>query len=240
MELGMTENTKAALGGLRVLDFTWVYAGPFATRQLADLGAEVIKIEPRVTGALERRFYRVASRNGVTQSSYSMSLNRGKKSVSVDVRNAKGFSIICDLIKKSDIIISNMAPGAMKSLGLGYDEVKEINPQIIYCSISCFGQTGSYANEPGFDIIAQAASSWCGQVDPPAVAPVAIGDANAGIHAVAAILARVKLAAASVTMISPSRKTVMRSADCRASSSTCVIKMMETPASFKRFSKAKK
>lgn len=185
----MTDNSKLALSGLRVLDFTWVYAGPFATRQLADLGAEVIKIEPRVTGALERRFYRVTERNGVLQSSYAMSLNRGKKSVSVDVRNKKGLSIITGLIKTSDIIISNMAPGAMKSLGLGYDDVREINPKIIYCSISCFGQTGSYAGEPGFDIIAQAASSWCGQVDPPAVAPVAIGDANAGIHAVAAILA---------------------------------------------------
>lgn len=182
---------QSALKGLRVLDFTWVYAGPFCTRQFADLGAEVIKVEPQETGALERRYSLVLERNGVKQSSYSVFLNRGKKSLSIDLKSKEGLAIIRDLIKQSDIVISNMAPGTMASLKLDYRQVKRINPAIIYCTISCFGYTGSYATEPGFDLIAQVASAWCGQSDPPSPAPLAIGDSNAGMHATAAILAAV-------------------------------------------------
>jgi len=180
---------KLALKGLRVLDFTWVYAGPFCTRQFADLGAEVIKVEPPETGALERRYSLVLDRNGVKQSSYAVFLNRGKKSVSIDVRSKEGLAIIHELIKKSDIMVSNMAPGTMDDLKLGYKQVKRVNPAIIYCTISCFGHYGSYAKQPGFDLIAQTASAWCGQTDPPCPAPLAIGDSNAGMHATAAILA---------------------------------------------------
>jgi crotonobetainyl-CoA:carnitine CoA-transferase CaiB-like acyl-CoA transferase len=180
---------KHALKGLRVLDFTWVYAGPFAARQLVDLGAEVIKVEPIKTGALERRYSLVLERNGVAQSSYAVFLNRGKKSLSINLKTEKGLNIIRALAKKTDIVLSNMAPGTMKSLNLGYEDIKKINSRIIYCDISCFGHFGSYANEPGFDIIAQAASGWCGQSDPPMPAPLAIGDSNAGMHATAAILA---------------------------------------------------
>ncbi|MDD5288760.1 MAG: CoA transferase [Dehalococcoidales bacterium] len=180
---------KHALSGLRVLDFTWVYAGPFCTRQLVDLGAEVIKVEPKETGALERRYSLVLERNGVKQSSYAVFLNRGKKSLSIDLKSEKGLKIIRELVKKSDIAVSNMAPGTMASLGLGYEDMKKINPRIIYCVISCFGHYGSYATSPGFDLIAQVASGWCGQSDPPMPAPLAIGDSNAGMHATAAILA---------------------------------------------------
>jgi crotonobetainyl-CoA:carnitine CoA-transferase CaiB-like acyl-CoA transferase len=184
----MSEN-KLALKGLRVLDFTWVYAGPFCTRQLADLGAEVVKVEAPENGALERRYSLVLDRNGVKQSSYSVFLNRGKKSLSVDLKNEMGKKIIRELVKKSDVAISNMAPGTMVDLGLGYDDMKRINPRIIYCVISCFGHLGSFASSPGFDLIAQAASGWCGQSDPPMPAPLAIGDSNAGMHAATAILA---------------------------------------------------
>ena len=180
---------KHALNGLRVLDFTWVYAGPFCTRQLVDLGAEVIKIEPPEIGALERRYSLILERNGVKQSSYSVFLNRGKKSLSINLKNEKGLNVIRELIKKSDIAISNMAPGSMNSMGLGYEDMKIINPRIIYCTISCFGQYGSYADAPGFDLIAQVASGWCGQSDPPMPAPLAIGDSNAAMHATSAILA---------------------------------------------------
>jgi len=184
----MTEE-KHALKGLRVLDFTWVYAGPFAARQLVDLGAEVIKVEPTETGALERHYSLVLERNGVAQSSYAVFLNRGKKSLSINLKTEKGLNIIRALAEKSDIVLSNMAPGTMKSLQLGYEDIKKINSRIIYCDISCFGHYGSFANEPGFDIIAQAASGYCGQSDPPMPAPMAIGDSNAGMHATAAILA---------------------------------------------------
>jgi CoA:oxalate CoA-transferase len=180
---------KHALKGLRVLDFTWVYDGPFCTRQLVDLAAEVIKIEPPEIGALERRYSLILERNGVKQSSYSVFLNRGKKSLSINLKSEKGLNIVRELIKKSDIAISNMAPGSMKSMGLGYEDMKNINPRIIYCTISCFGQYGSYADAPGFDLIAQVASGWCGQSDPPMPAPLAIGDSNAGMHATSAILA---------------------------------------------------
>ncbi len=185
----MVAKKRGALEGLRVLDLTWVYAGPFATRQFADMGAEVIKVEPPVVGALERRYSLVMERNGVRQSSYSVFLNRGKKSLSIDIKTRTGLKIVKDLVKKSDIVISNMAPGAIKELGLSYEVVKRLNPQVIYCTISCFGNYGSYAAEPGFDLIAQVASSWCGQTDPPTPAPLAIGDANAAIHATTAILA---------------------------------------------------
>lgn len=182
---------KLALKGLRVLDFTWVYAGPFCTRQFADLGAEVIKVEPQETGALERRYSLVLDRNGVKQSSYAVFLNRGKKSISIDLKSKEGLKIVHELIKKSDIVVSNMAPGSMDSLKLGYKQVKKVNPSIIYCTISCFGHYGSYASQPGFDLIAQTASAWCGQTDPPCPAPLAIGDSNAGMHAMAAILAAI-------------------------------------------------
>jgi len=180
---------KLALKGLRVLDFTWVYAGPFCTRQFADLGAEVIKVEPQETGALERRYSLVLERNGVKQSSYSTFLNRGKKSLSINLKSKEGLKIVHDLARISDVVISNMAPGTMDNMKLGYKDVKKINPGVIYCTISCFGQYGSWSNKPGFDLIAQVASAWCGQSDPPMPAPLAIGDSNAGMHATAAILA---------------------------------------------------
>lgn len=149
----------------------------------------MIKVEPYEVGALERHYAMVMERNGVEQSSYSVFLNRGKKSLSINLKLEKGLEIIQELIKTSDIMISNMAPGSMIQLGLGYEEVEKINPKVIYCTISCFGQTGSYANEPGFDLIAQAASGWVGQSNPPMPAPLAIGDCNAGMHAITAILA---------------------------------------------------
>jgi crotonobetainyl-CoA:carnitine CoA-transferase CaiB-like acyl-CoA transferase len=187
----MVEKKESALQGLRILDFTWFYAGPFATKLLADLGAEVIKVEPQLIGDPTRHFYKVFKKDGVAQSSYATSLNRGKKSLSINIKAEEGFKVICELIKKSDVVISNMAPGAMKSMGLGYDAAKTINPRIIYCLISCFGNMGSYANEPGFDIVSQAASGWAGQMEPPALAPVAIADCNAGVHASTAILAAI-------------------------------------------------
>ena len=187
----MVDKKRNCLAGLRVLDLTWVYAGPFATRQLADLGAEIIKIEPYQIGALERHYSLILERQGVKQSSYFVFLNRGKKSMSINLKLDQGVEIVNELVKKSDVMISNMAPGSMTRLGLGYDTVSKINPAIIYCTISCFGHYGSYTNEPGFDLIAQAASGWCGQSDPPTQAPLAIGDSNAAMHATTAILAAI-------------------------------------------------
>ena len=101
----MAVGKEGALTGLRVLDFTWVYAGPFATRQFADLGAEVIKIEPYEVGAIERHYFLVIDRNRVQQSSYFVFLNRGKKSLSIDLKSQQGLTIIRELIQKSDILL---------------------------------------------------------------------------------------------------------------------------------------
>lgn len=184
-----SDSKPGALNGLLVLDFTWVYAGPFASRQLVDLGAEVIKVERCQSGAIERHYYLELERDGVRQSSYSTFLNRGKKSLCIDVKTREGRNVILDLARKADILIENMSPGTMSGLHLGYEDIRRVNPRIIYCSICCFGQYGPYSHEPGFDIIAQAASGWAGQGDPINQAPVAIGDCTAGIHASTAILA---------------------------------------------------
>src|SRR4030042_5756258 len=100
----MVRSKRGALEGLRVLDLTWVYAGPFATRQFVDMGAEVIKVETPEVGALERRYSLVMERNGVKERSYSVFLNRGKKSLSIDLKSEKGLNIIRKLVRKSDII----------------------------------------------------------------------------------------------------------------------------------------
>ncbi|MFH1081284.1 MAG: CoA transferase [Pseudomonadota bacterium] len=185
----MNKNTAGPLDGITVLDFTWVLAGPFATKQMRDLGAEVLKVEVFKKGATERSFVYRVTNEGVEQSSYSINVNRGKKSLCINLKTPKGMKLIHELIKKSDIIIQNFAPGVMDRLTLDYESVKKIREDIIYCSVSGFGNGGPYSHKPGYDIIAQAASGWTAQTDPTSQAPVGIGDMNASMHAVTAILA---------------------------------------------------
>jgi len=180
--------TAGPLQGITVLDFTWVLAGPFATKQLRDLGAEVLKVEVYKTGANERGFVYRVSNEGVEQSSYSINVNRGKKSLCINLKNPQGMKLIHELIKRSDIVISNFAVGVMNRLNLDYESVKKIKKDIIYCMISGFGSWGPYSHKPGYDIIAQAASGWTAQMDPISQAPVGIGDMNAAMHAITAIL----------------------------------------------------
>ena len=123
-----------ALSGVRVLDFTQVLAGPFCTMNLADFGAEVIKIERPGTGDGSRIFGPFV--NG--QSGYYTLVNRGKKGITLDLKRGK--DIIYDMVKKCDIVVENFKPGVMDKLGYSYEKLKEINPGIIYCSISGFGQ----------------------------------------------------------------------------------------------------
>lgn len=141
-----------ALAGVRVLDVTRVLAGPHCGAILADLGAEVIKIEQPNTGDDARQYNPFV--NG--ESSYFMNLNRGKKGVTLDLK--KGKDIFLAMVGKSDIVIENFKPGAMTKLGLDYDVLKTINPKIIYVAISGFGQTGPYSHLPGYDLIGQAMS----------------------------------------------------------------------------------
>lgn len=177
-----------SLDGVTVIDFTWVLAGPHATKLLADMGADVIKIEPYETGANERNLPFQCNQNGVKQSSYSINVNRGKKSVCVNLKTPQGKQLVGDLIKKADIVVENYAPGVMERLGLDYESVKNFKEDIIYCSISCFGHWGPYSHKPGYDLIAQLASGWTTQNEEFQIAPVSIGDTVASLHAALAIV----------------------------------------------------
>ena len=177
------------LSDVTILDFTWVLAGPHAAKTLADMGANVIKVEKYGDGANERWQNLRVAHDGVTQSSYHINVNRGKRSLCIDMKHPRGFEIIIEMIKKSDIVFENFAPGVMKRLKLDYESVKKIKPDIIYCSISCFGHWGPFSHKPGYDVIAQAASGWVGRSNPPIMAPVSIGDTTAGMHACTAMLA---------------------------------------------------
>ena len=177
------------LSGVRVLDFSRVLAGPYLTQMLCDLGAEVIKIEQPGLGADERHMSPIV--NG--QSGFFMMLKRGKKSLTLNLKTAEAREIVFGLVRQSDIVIENYKPGVMKSLGLSYEELKAVKPDIIMCSISTFGQEGPDAGRPGYDIVAQATSGllWMtGDTDrPPMRSGTSIGDVNAGAHALGAVLA---------------------------------------------------
>lgn len=183
----MEQLKDGPLKGITVLDFTWVLAGPFATRTLADMGAYVIKVERFKDGTNERHLPLIMEHNGVKQSSYNINCNRGKKSICINLKDPRGKELIHELIKESDVIIENFAPGVMDRLQLDYDSVKKIKEDIIYCSISCFGHWGPYSHKPGYDMIAQGASGWTDQNELPQIAPVSIGDMTASIHAATAI-----------------------------------------------------
>ena len=177
------------LSDVNVLDFSWVIAGPHATRTLADMGANILKIEHYKNGTNERHQALQVKKNGVTQSSYHINLNRGKKSLCINLKHPKGINLIHDLIRKCDVIVENFAPGVMKKLNLDYELVIKIKPDVIYCSISAFGHWGKNFDRPGYDIIAQAASGWLGLTADHIPAPVAVGDTTASMHACTAILA---------------------------------------------------
>lgn len=134
-----------ALSGIRVLDFTQVLAGPFCTMNLADFGAEVIKIEKPGTGDGSRIFGPFI--NG--QSGYYTLVNRGKKGVAIDLK--KGRDIIYEMVRNCDIVVENFKPGVMEKLGYSYEQLKKVNPEIIYCSISGFGQDSPMRDLPAYD-----------------------------------------------------------------------------------------
>ncbi|MFC2055950.1 CaiB/BaiF CoA transferase family protein [Chloroflexota bacterium] len=176
------------LEGIRILDISWVLAGPFATMVLSDLGAEVIKVERPKTGDLARG-------NGPFidgESSYFLSINRGKKSVTIDLQTPQGKQIFLELVKKVDVVVENFVPGTMERLGLDYEVVKKQNPRVIYTSISGFGQTGPCAHSRALDIIIQAMGgmmSITGEPDGRPLKPGAsLGDIVAGLFTTVGIL----------------------------------------------------
>lgn len=182
---------QGALSGLRILDLTRVLAGPFCTMMFADMGAEVIKVEQPGTGDDTRQLG--PFKGG--ESAYFMNLNRNKKGITLNLKNPKGKALFLDLVKKADIVIENFRPGTMEKLGLGYEDLKKVNPGIIYGAISGFGHTGRYSQRPGYDIISQAMSGLMSTTGWPDGEPTrtgtAMGDVLGGLSAAIGILAAV-------------------------------------------------
>lgn len=180
------------LAGLKVLDITHMLAGPYCTWLLGLLGADVIKVERPGEGDFARA---IAPFHG-DESLYFMSVNRNKRSITVNLKSDEGKQILRDLIAQSDILVENNRAGVMDRLGLGYDDAHALNPGIVYASISGYGQTGPYRHKPAFDVIAQAVSgmmSITGQEGgPPARVGVSIGDIASGLFAAVAVLAAIE------------------------------------------------
>jgi CoA:oxalate CoA-transferase len=181
--------TRRTLEGLRVLDLTRVLAGPYCTMLLADMGAEVIKLEIPERGDDTRTFWPVV--NG--RSGYFVAHNRGKKSVTVNLKEEKGVEIFYRLLKRCDVLVENFRPGTMKKLGLDYETLRKVKPDLIYAAISGFGQDGPLSHLPAYDIIAQA---MCGLMSitgfpdqPPTKVGSSIMDIIAGMFACIGILA---------------------------------------------------
>lgn len=189
------------LSHIRVLDLTRVLAGPWAAQNLADLGAEVIKIERPGTGDDTRQWgppwWRDRDGNETRESAYFLSVNRGKKSVTLDISRPEGQHIARELAAKSDVLIENYKVGTLARYGLGYEDIRTINPRIIYCSVTGFGQDGPFAARPGYDFIFQGMGglmSITGERDGlpgggPQKVGIAITDVLTGMYASLAITA---------------------------------------------------
>nr|CAG4649319.1 EOG090X05UC [Scapholeberis mucronata]SVE93605.1 EOG090X05UC [Scapholeberis mucronata] len=179
-----------ALSGVKVLDLTRVLAGPYCTQILGDLGADIVKIERLKVGDDTRSWGPPFVGN---TSCYFMSINRNKRSVCVNLKSPEGKQIIQELAKQSDVLVENYLPGKMEDYGLGYEDLKKINPQLIYCSITGYGSTGPYATRPGYDVIASSMGGLIyvtGPEDgPPCKTGVALTDLATGLYAHGAIMA---------------------------------------------------
>ena len=186
-----------ALENLTVLDLTRVLAGPFCTMMLADMGANVIKIEVPKGGDDTRSYppFRAKNLNGERESVYFANINRNKKGITLNLKAPEGKEIFKELVKKADIVVENYRPGVMDKLGLGYDVLKEINPRIIYAAVSGFGCYGPYHLRPGYDILAQAMGGMMSitgsKGGEPTRAGSALGDILGGLHVTIGILAAV-------------------------------------------------
>ena len=192
---------SGALAGTRVLDLSRILAGPWAGQTLADLGAEVIKIERPGTGDDTRAWGPpwLKSEDGrdTSESAYYLCANRNKKSVTVDITHSDGQKIVRDLVRQSDVLIENYKLDGLKQYGLDYASLKEVNPRLIYCSITGFGQTGPYAPRAGYDFLIQAMGGLMSVTGTPDGQPgsgpqkvgVALTDILTGLYSTVGILA---------------------------------------------------
>ena len=189
----MTKPTQI-LEGVRILDLTQWLAGPQATRLMVDLGAEVVKVELPPKGEHSRHI-RIVPRDGKDGAtpSYFIMHNRGKKSLCVDIKQPAGQAVIKDLVQHSDVLFENFTPGIMERYGLTYEHVSKVNPRIVMCSVSTYGQTGRYARRIGNDLVALAAGGLLHLVGEPDGYPAypasAIGDHMTALNAFGAIMA---------------------------------------------------
>lgn len=178
------------LANIRILDLTLIMAGPYCTLILGDLGAEVIKIEKPGIGESSREMPPYFFEG---QSAYFIAMNRNKKSMTLDLKSKNGKKIFYDLARQSDVVIDNFRPGVVKKLGIDFDALKEINPRIICCSISGYGQTGPFRDRPAFDLVIQARGGIMSYTGEPGQIPVRMGapmgDLTGGLFACQGILA---------------------------------------------------
>jgi len=182
---------KKPLEDIVVLDFTRVLAGPYCAMILANLGAKIIKVERPETGDDSRSFG--PYKNG--QSAYFVSLNRGKKSIAIDLKKSEGKQIIKELTKVSDVFLENFRPGTTRKLGLSYDVLSKINPRVIYAAVSGFGHSGPYSERPAYDMIAQALGGIMSITGQPGGEPTrvgsSIGDIIAGMFGAIGIISAI-------------------------------------------------
>ncbi|MCZ8235905.1 MAG: CoA transferase [Inhella sp.] len=186
----MREKKTGPLAGMRVLELTQIMSGPTCGQLLADMGADVIKVE-KMPGGDDARGYRDPAINGV--SAPFMMMNRNKRGIAIDLKHADGKAILLRMVEQADVLVENFRGGTLDKLGLGYEVLKTHNPGLIYCAISGYGRTGPYADKGGFDLIAQGFAglmSITGEPGrPPAKTGNAVSDMNAGILGALGIIA---------------------------------------------------
>jgi crotonobetainyl-CoA:carnitine CoA-transferase CaiB-like acyl-CoA transferase len=181
------------LDGIKVIDLTHMLAGPYAGMVIADLGAEVVKVEPLNTGEMTRGLLKSDPDYSFKEfGAYFLTLNRNKKSVSLDLKTEEGLEVFHNLVKSADVILNNFSAGVVKKLKIDFDSLKSINPRIITCSITGFGETGPHSTRPAYDQIVQAYSGGMSITGPDANTPtragIPIGDLGSGLYSVIGIL----------------------------------------------------
>ena len=180
---------NGALSGVKVVDCTQIMAGPFCTLLLADMGADVIKVEKPNGGDDARRLGPPFIQDW---SAAFLAVNRNKRSIALDLRTEEGKQVFLRLVEEADVVAENFRPGAMERLGLGYEDLKRLNPSLVYCSVSGFGQTGPYSRRGGFDLVAQGMSGIMSVTGTPGSPPVKVGvpitDLTAGMYAAYGVL----------------------------------------------------
>ncbi|HSG43569.1 MAG TPA: CoA transferase [Anaerolineales bacterium] len=183
-----------ALQGIRILDLTHMLSGPYGAMMLADLGAETIKVEPPGKGEGTRRLLEKDPANSLNGfGAYHMTLNRNKKSVTLDLKSEKGLEIFYELVKTADVVISNFSAGVTKRLKVDYETLSKVNPRIITCTVTGFGETGPAKDRTAFDMVAQAMGGGMSITGQPGHSPtrsgIPIGDLGGGLNAVIGVLA---------------------------------------------------